>query len=104
MRELTRLVAVSEGMDPSLPPSLIWQAAMLKRERRREELQALSLSICAGIGICLGGGDTSRVLRPFYTAKEWSEMEAQTAAMREEFAQRQQLAKIRRLMGDQDGR
>lgn len=84
-------------MDPSLPPSLIWQAAMLKRERRREELQALSLSICAGIGINIGGGDTSCVLRPFYTEREWADLERRAEEERQLMAQRQQIAKLMRL-------
>lgn len=88
---------MSEGMDPSLPPSLIWQAAMLKRERRREELQALSLSICVGIGINIGGGDTSRVLRPFYTEREWADLERRAEEERQLMAQRQQIAKLMRL-------
>ena len=84
-------------MDPSLPPSLIWQAAMLKRERRREELQALSLSICAGIGINIGGGDTSCVLRPFSTEREWADLERRAEEERQLMAQRQQIAKLMRL-------
>ena len=90
-------MAVAEGMDPTLPPSLVWDAMMLRRERRREELISLSLSICAGIGVNLGGGDTSVLLRPFYTAAEWEEMERKVEEERQLMAQRQQLAKIMRV-------
>lgn len=90
-------MAASEGIDPTLPPSLVWQAAMLKRERRREEMISLSLSICAGIGINIGGGDTSRVLRPFYTEREWADMERRAEEERQLMAQRQQIAKLMRL-------
>lgn len=58
---------------------------------------ALSLSICAGIGINLGGGDTSVVLRPFFTEDEWSRMEAEADEHRQELAQRQQIAKLKRM-------
>lgn len=93
-------MAAAEGIDPTLPPSLIWQAAMLKRERRREEMISLSLSICAGIGINIGGGDTSRVLRPFYTEREWADMERRAEEERQLMAQRQQIAKLMRLSHD----
>lgn len=97
MRRLTRLVAVSEGFPSDTAPGDVWDAALLKRERRRAELQSLSLSICAGIGLNLGGGDTSRVLRPFYTDREWREFERQEREDRERVAQMQQMAKLMRL-------
>lgn len=73
----------------------------LRLERDRQLLQALSLSICAGISINFGGGDTDRLLKPFYSSREWEEMERRNAEAREEIAQRQQLAKLQRLMGGQ---
>ncbi len=98
-------MAVAEGIPLDTPPGLVVEGVKLRLEHERQMNIALSVSIITGIGMMLGGGgDTDAIRRPFYTAKEWSEMEAQTAAMREEFAQRQQLAKIRRLMGGQDGR
>lgn len=88
---------MAEGIPLDTPPSLVWQAAMLMRDRRRDELQSLALSICAGIGVNLGGGDTSRVLRPFYTEREWAEMERRAEEERQLMAQRQQIAKLTRL-------
>jgi len=73
---------------------------LYNRERRRQELQALSLSICAGIGINLAGGDTNRLLRPFYTSSEWTKLEEQQEEERQLMAQRQQLAKIMRMSHD----
>lgn len=70
---------------------------MLKREMRRQDMIALSLSICAGIGINLAGGDTNRVIRPFYSEREWSEVEKAQEEARQEMAQRQQLAKLMRM-------
>lgn len=83
------------------PPGLVVKASRLRLERDRQLLQALSLSICAGISLNIGGGDTSKLLRPFYTEREWDAIEAQRAAIREEIAQRQQLAKLQKLMGGQ---
>lgn len=88
---------VAEGLPSDTPPSIVWKAAMLRRDRRRAELSALSLSICAGIGINLGGGDTSKVLRPFYTQAEWDKMMKEAEEARQLSAQLQQVAKLRRL-------
>ena len=73
----------------------------LRLERDKQMLQALSLSICASISINLSGGDTDKVLRPFYTSSEWEELEQRNAEVRQEIAQRQQIAKLQRLMGGQ---
>lgn len=94
-------MAVAEGIPSDTPPGLVVTGTRLRLERDRQMLQALSLSICAGISINLGGGDTDRLLRPFYTSREWEEMERRNAEVREEIAQRQQLAKLRKLMGGQ---
>lgn len=90
-------MAIAEGMPSDTPPGIVWQASLLRRDRRRAELESLSLSICAGIGINIGGGDTSRVLRPFYTEREWAVMERQAEESRQMAAQRQQLAKLMRM-------
>ncbi len=98
-------MAIAEGIPLDTPPGLVVEGVKLRLERERQMNIALSVSVITGIGLMLsGGGDTDAIRRPFYTAQEWAEMEAQTAAIREEFAQRQQLAKIQRLMGGQDGR
>lgn len=94
-------MAVAEGMPSDTPPGLVVTGARLRLERDRQMLQALSLSICAGISINFAGGDTDRLLRPFYSDREWSDMERRNAEVREEIAQRQQLAKLRKLMGGQ---
>lgn len=96
---------MAEGIPLDTPPGLVVQGARLRLERDRQMNIALSYSIIAGVGMMLsGGGDTDSISRPFYTDREWSDLKAQKAAIREEIAQRQQLAKIRRLMGGQNGR
>ncbi len=101
MSDHLRAVALAEGIPSDTPPSLIYRAARLRLERDRQMLQALSLSICAGISINFAGGDTDRLLRPFYSDREWSDMERRNAEVREEIAQRQQIAKLQKLMGGQ---
>lgn len=99
--DILRVVALSEGIPSDTPPSLVYRASRLRLERDRQMLMALSASICAGISINFAGGDTDRLQRPFYSDREWKELEAQKAEVREEIAQRQMLAKIKRLMGGQ---
>lgn len=88
---------LSEGFPEGTSPQMVWDAALMARERRRSESIALSLSICSAIGINLGGGDTSKVLRPFYTEAEWDKMMMEADEARAVTAQMQQLAKLRRL-------
>ncbi len=97
MSDLLRAVCIAEGIPSDVPPGQAMDAIMLKRERSRQELIALSLSICAGIGLNLNGGDTNTVLRPFYTQSEWSEIERRQADERQAMAERQQLAKLMRM-------
>ncbi len=97
MSDLLRVVCLSEGIPSDTPPGQAIDAIMLKRERSRQEMIALSLSICAGIGINLNGGDTNRILRPFYTSSEWADIEHQQEEARQEMAERQQLAKLMRM-------
>lgn len=73
---------------------------MYRRERTRAENQALSLSIFAGVRIAVLGGDTDDILRPFYTTREWSELEKAREDQRQYVAQQQQLAKLMRLAND----
>ena len=71
--------------------------AFMRRDTRREELISLSMSICASISVCLGGGNTSDVVRPFYTTREWDEMQREMDDERQRVAQAQQIAKLRRM-------
>lgn len=87
-------------MPPDTPAQQVWDATVYRREERRQELLALSLSICAGISVNMAGGDTNRLLRPFYTSSEWTKLEEQQEEERQLMAQRQQLAKIMRMSHD----
>lgn len=97
MSDLLRVVCLAEGIPLGTPPGQAMDAIWLKRERSRQEMIALSLSICAGIGINLNGGDTNQVLRPFYTDREWADIEREQAEARQMMAERQQLAKLMRM-------
>lgn len=91
------MVRLSEGFSPDTPPSMVWDCALLRRERRQAELEALGLSIYASIGTVLGGGDTSEIVKPFYSAREWEEMRQRAEDARQEAAQAAQIAKLKRL-------
>ncbi len=97
MSDLLRVVCLAEGIPPDTPPGQAMDAIRLKRERSRQEMIALSLSICAGIGINLNGGDTNAILRPFYTSAEWEVIEREQAEARQAMAERQQFAKLMRM-------
>lgn len=58
------------------------------------------MSICAGVGITLAGGDSNSILRPFYTSSEWEKLEQAQEEQRQLVAQQQQLAKIMRMTND----
>lgn len=58
---------------------------------------ALSHSITAGIGLCLGGGSTERLDEPFYTASEWARIKARREEAAERAAEMQQIIKLKRL-------
>lgn len=80
-----------------MPPVDVWDVAFIRRETRRQELISLGVSICASIGVNLGGGSTSEVIRPFYTRTEWDIIEAEREEEAQRIAQAQQIAKLRRL-------
>lgn len=80
-----------------MPASDVWDVALLRRETRRQELIALGVSICASIGVNLGGGSTSEVVRPFYTSQEWDSIMAVHEEEAQRVAQAQQIAKLRRM-------
>lgn len=80
-----------------MPPVDVWDVAFMRRETRRQELIALGFSICASIGVNLGGGSTSAVVRPFYTSAEWESLMSEQEEEAQRVAQAQQIAKLRRL-------
>lgn len=88
---------MAEGLPADADPSDIVEAALMARERRRAELQALAVSFCASIGVCLGGGDASAILRPFYTESEWERVSEERERIRQENAEMEQIRKLRRL-------
>lgn len=75
----------------------MWDVTLLRREQRRSELVALGLSICASVSVNLGGGSTAEIVKPFYTSREWEDIERQREETLEQVAQAQQIAKLRRL-------
>lgn len=89
-----------EGLPPDASSSDVFDVAEMRRERRRSELEALALAICAAIGANLGaGGSEADVVRPFYSRREWEARTAEADAAREMSAQIMQIEKLRRMQG-----
>lgn len=80
-----------------MPAKDVWDVALLRRDTRRQELISLGASICAAIGVNLGGGSTAEVVRPFYTKSEWDAIQGAREEEAQRVAQAQQIAKLRRL-------
>lgn len=91
---------MSEGFPPDTPASLIWEAALFRRETKRAWMEALSVSICNGVQAAVLGGDTTGIFQPFYTDSEWEKKLQAWEDDRQRVAQQQQLAKIMRMTND----
>ncbi len=89
-----------EGLPPDASPSDVLDVAEMRRVRRRSELEALALAICAAIGANFGeGGSEADVVRPFYSRREWEAKTEAAEEAREMTAQIMQIEKLRRMQG-----
>lgn len=102
MTDAIRIIALSEGMPETVRPSLLLPACRIRRDRRRWE--DISLGIVTA-NMILGGfsekrGDPLDRIRIMFTEEELAEIEAQREEAEMRMLEEQQLARLRRLMGN----
>lgn len=98
MTDITALVVLSEGFPSDTPPRLAWDAAIMRHDRRRDELVSLGFSIAGAIACCFGRGTKPSIIaRPFYSQREWDVLMHEREEAEQRAAEMQQIAKLRRL-------
>lgn len=88
---------LSEGFPPGTPSGLAWDAAIARRDRRRDELVSLGFSIAGAVACCFGSAKPSVIARPFYTEREWGSLMSEQEEREQRAAEMQQIEKLRRM-------